>query len=408
MTTMTTTCTLVVPAAAAATAAAPATKPSSYTCDLCGTDKKEEDFGRFQWASSSLPYPLACWQCETGRQEKKVCRMRGCHRPLGPEHYTPRAWGEADFLKFQCRTCAGADRDRNLEARAAGVLCPLRSWYERKAGGYYETTFAVLHRFTPDDREAFAPDKVAVPLREDRPPSVQELAGSYDLVYFAGTVPAAPRDARDSGPWKNWIGDEICYSRAVRGGLVVATDPCGLLVATAQMEEQRAFGHLLPRERWDGRQLELRGGPNVVGRRPLPPNALAVARVRGGDDGDRGDEARRAATGFVHIVAERAAVPRCRDARGQSDLLRDLPNSIAAHEGDALMRTYRDVQGSWMCTRLSLPEDVALHVRRFLSPEPVLFFEPGDLWIRGLDIGEGTFAKGQPPLLVARRRRHEL
>ena len=107
--------------------------------------------------------------------------------------------------------------------------------------------------------------------------------------------------------------------------------------------------------------------------------------------------------GFITTVATRAAIPRCRDDRYVRAMWHKIPDTLTFEQGDAIMERYNDVGRSWLCRRLRLPEPAAMNVRKFLKPEPVHFFEPGDLWIRFVYSERGR-DKGHPALIVARRK----
>ena len=156
----------------------------------------------------------------------------------------------------------------------------------------------------------------------------------------------------------------------------------------------------------------------------VPGNALAFKlnsttdnNKNGGDSTDQTNDEQifpdsEAVHGFITTVAARSAVPRFGDDQLVAGMLYNVPRQtcLTPEQGDDLMNQYNNVGESWLCNPklMNLPEPVAKTVREFLKPEPVHFFEPGDLWIRftyfetKLQYREHT-NDGHPALIVARR-----
>lgn len=60
-----------------------------------------------------------------------------------------------------------------------------------------------------------------------------------------------------------------------------------------------------------------------------------------------------------------------------SDETIEIPEALKKAERS--MDAHRNIEASWFCTHLNLPEPAAETIRHFLCPPPMLYVEPGDL-----------------------------
>lgn len=112
-------------------------------------------------------------------------------------------------------------------------------------------------------------------------------------------------------------------------------------------------------------------------------------------------------TGTLNFVGEKVAAPYHRDASCRSS----VDNSTCAailfpNTAEALIALHKyaaDTNHSWLCNHMIVPSEIALLVRKFMYPAPVIFFNEGDLLFRysWYDVNE---RKRRRMVLIAERR----
>lgn len=82
-------------------------------------------------------------------------------------------------------------------------------------------------------------------------------------------------------------------------------------------------------------------------------------------------------SGFEYSPSQTGKKINLGDGDDDNDSSLDLETALA--RADAYMTQYNDTSASWLCRHLDLPSEVALRIREFAKPKPVIFFQEGDL-----------------------------
>ena len=381
---------------------------------------------------------------DSSKRKKKKLPCRSCHTTQSLDMFYCSVTGRAKWTT--CSTCRANDqssyngRYRRLRAVTHGYLCPIFTSYLKRW-----SLFADVEG--PLDQVTLSTDNV----------SRKDVVGTYNIHFYVGSkLDFGPNlYSRQCGGTVILTAEKVTdangqVSEKLKGCIQLGNGrvrmPCDL--RRKEMDERNVLTTSIDQHSehhnwyrpssgsmnltecdadavaYHSERIALNKVSQRLKRLEVPGNTLAfkldpTANKKGHGDNNtdpltmHADDEEIFPTsetvhGFITIVSARTAVPRCCDDKLVMAMWHKVPDALTVEQGDMLMEQYNDVERSWLCRRLHLPETAAMNVRRFLKPKPVHFFEPGDVWIRFAYFeAKGKIPepenKGHPALIVARK-----